>query len=664
MNNQELQYLIPVEHLSYSALKSYCANRAIFKKIYIMKQGDFKKSENMVIGTMGHKAAELFYQGLEWEECVQAGIDLLDSIPNSDFYNPEKVNRESMLKTYAQAMQFFSEEKPEIGKVLATELDVTTDFLINGQPAPLPIKAKTDLLSEMPNGDLHIWDYKFTKLFREFDQEQPDFILQSIFNYITVSQNQGKAPKVMHYVQVKTSKNRDNSPQILIYDIEFDKHPEYFTYFERMYSGFIYEIISPNVQFLPNFGDFLNGKEAWEDFTQDLVDFDLPKVIDHQSVAQRNKGKIRDDVDFIESKANIATSTDHEKIVSKLLEFGISLKYKSEHRGANVTLLTFVPSRGVAMNKIKAHEADLELALGAKSIVVHAPLKGTQLVGIEVSNKSQRVLEFDDKLLSITDNGSLLIPIGQDVYGELVKFDLSKAPHMLVAGATGSGKSVFLNVVLEALTRQNKQGQLGLYLIDPKGNEFFNYEDNELIVDYVSTTPRISEVFLDLVETMESRYSTFKQAKVRDIKEYNAKTKKQMPYIVVVVDELSDLMLTNEVLEKDEPTGEYYKNGEEKMKTIRIRYADIIENHLVRLAQKSRAAGIHLICATQRPSTDVVKGILKANLPTRIGFMTATSVDSNVILDEPGTEKLIGNGDLLFKNPNEQHLYRLQGFYK
>lgn len=661
MDNQETLYSLPVEHLSYSALKTYCSNRAMFKKIYIMQQGDYKISPSMMVGKMAHKFAEYIFDDEEYDIALDAGYTELDRMSDNEFYDPTKVDREKIKQDYVKAITFFMEEKPNVGAVIATELSVTTDFLIDGKPAPLPVKAVTDLVTRMDDG-IHMWDYKFTSRPRESDQEQPDYILQSIFNRITVGAHLKEQPKAMHYVQVKTTKNRDNGSQVDIYTIDFDKHPEYFTYFDRMYRGFIKEVISPQVQFLPNFSDTLNGQEAWQEFTEGLVDFELPEKIDHStgSHIQRNK-KIRDDVDFVQSKASLAETPMEEKIRSKLLEFAINLQYVDKSVGANVTLYTYEASRGVSMNALKKYENDLELVLGAQSVVIHAPLKGKKLVGIEVSNNTQTLVEFDKKLHMPKIKNSLEFPVGVDVYGNTHFVDIAKAPHMLVAGATGMGKSVFLNVLLTTILENNASQALEVILIDPKGNEFFVHEDNPKVVGVYSETAEINKLLRNLVGEMKDRYETLRKAKVRSIEDYQ-KTGKPMARQVVVVDELADLILSKETYQVEEVIGEY-ANGSAKTKTKNVLHAKDIENSLTRLAQKSRAVGIHLVCATQRPSTDVVLGVLKANFPTRVAFATVTSTDSSVILDQTGAEKLIGNGDLLLMSKASKYLERLQGLF-
>jgi len=345
------------------------------------------------------------------------------------------------------------------------------------------------------------------------------------------------------------------------------------------------------------------------------------------------------EANYVESVVDSAVDnlTDSERIRAKLLEFGVPVEMVDNFVGANVTMYRMKPSRGVSMAKISKFEDDLALALGAKSVRIEAPLRGTKYVGIEVSNQKQEIVPWSTDLLR---EQSLSLPIGADVYGHPYHIDLAKAPHLLVAGSTGSGKSVGLNVMIQSLIRQNSPDALGLVLIDPKRTEFTQFEGSEHLVSPelgVITEGEDATLALEWAcEEMESRYRQLRSARVRDIDTYNAQGG-YMQKIVIVVDELADLMLSA--------------------------HKGKIETAIIRLAQKARASGIHLILATQRPSIDVVTGILKANFPTRVAFMTATKVDSSVILDQPGAEALIGNGDCLVMKPSEKGLIRLQGYY-
>ena len=624
---------LPIDHLSYSAMRTFCANPWQFKKTYILGMWDVQSSSVAVVGKGFHKFAELLFRGESVDVAQTEAMKFIDKIPDSEIDFGKTGSRQAIITSLNQVIGFFLQERPVVGKVLGTEVKVTTNFMIGNMQAPVPLKAVSDLVSETGE-ELWIWDWKVVTSLSDTEEEKPDRVMQAMFNYETVKAKYGKAPTGMRYFEVKKSKNKDGQSQCQAYDIVFDKHPEYFNYFTRMYSGVVRALANPEYVFLPNFSDQFTAEESWADFTAEVMDFEQPKQVSHKSPMQRNV-----EPNYVESIVDSAVDnlTDSERIRTKLLEFGVPVEMVDSFVGANVTMYRLKPSRGVAMSKITKFQDDLALALGAKSVRIEAPLRGTKYVGVEVSNQKQDVVPWTESLMI---EGSLNLPIGADVYGKPYHIDLAKAPHLLVAGSTGSGKSVALNIFIETLMKQNSQDNLGMILVDPKRTEFTQFEGSDHLLSQefgvITESEDANMALLWAVEEMESRYRTLREARVRDIDTYIANGG-YMKKIVIVVDELADLMLS-----KDSST---------------------IENSIIRLAQKARASGIHLILATQRPSVDVVTGVLKANFPTRIAFMTASRVDSTVILDQQGAESLIGNGDCLVMKPGEKGLVRLQGYY-
>ncbi len=299
----------------------------------------------------------------------------------------------------------------------------------------------------------------------------------------------------------------------------------------------------------------------------------------------------------------------------------------------------------VKVSKIASLADDLALALSAKTIRIEAPIPGKSLVGIEVPNEDASVVGLRDVMESQAFaglKGTLRLGLGQDVSGNAVAADLRAMPHLLIAGATGSGKSVCINATITSLLLQNSPDTLRLLLIDPKRVELTQYNHiphllSPVIVDVEKVVPALRWVMRE----MDSRFRRFADVGARDIEDYNHRVtdmegKETVPYIVVVVDELADLMMQS---------------------------ADETERVICRLAQMARATGIHLVVATQRPSTDVVTGLIKANFPSRIAFAVASSIDSRVILDTPGAERLLGQGDMLFLPPDAGQPLRLQGTF-
>lgn len=329
--------------------------------------------------------------------------------------------------------------------------------------------------------------------------------------------------------------------------------------------------------------------------------------------------------------------------------FGIDVKVERAEIGPSVTKYEIKPAVGVRVNRISNLADDLALALAAKDVRIEAPIPGKSLVGIEVPNSEIATVSFRELWeQSHTSEDKLLeVPLGKAVNGMARSFDLTRMPHLLVAGSTGSGKSVAVNGIISSILMKARPDQVKFLMVDPKMVELSVYNDIPHLLIPVVTNPRkASKALQKVVDEMENRYELFSKVGVRNIAGYNAKVEdynsqseqKQipLPLIVVIVDELADLMM---VASKE------------------------VEDAIIRLGQKARAAGIHMILATQRPSVDVISGLIKANVPSRIAFAVSSGTDSRTILDENGADKLLGRGDMLFKPIDENHPIRLQGSF-
>ena len=329
--------------------------------------------------------------------------------------------------------------------------------------------------------------------------------------------------------------------------------------------------------------------------------------------------------------------------------FGIKATVERAEIGPSVTKYEVKPAVGVRVNRISNLADDLALALAAKDVRIEAPIPGKSLVGIEVPNSEIATVTFRELWdQSKTDAGKLLeIPLGKAVNGSVRSFDLAKMPHLLVAGSTGSGKSVAVNGIIASILMKARPDEVKFMMVDPKMVELSVYNDIPHLLIPVVTNPRkASRALQKVVDEMENRYELFSKVGARNIAGYNAKVAEYnaqseykqipLPLIVVIVDELADLMM---VASKE------------------------VEDAIIRLGQKARAAGIHMILATQRPSVDVISGLIKANVPSRIAFAVSSGTDSRTILDENGAEKLLGRGDMLFKPIDENHPVRLQGSF-
>lgn len=388
------------------------------------------------------------------------------------------------------------------------------------------------------------------------------------------------------------------------------------------------------------------------------------KVAEEQSalVAVNDPNWKAPDVELLEKKQSPADAGDVQQnaqiIKDTLSEFNIGVEMEGANIGPKVTQYTLKPPSGVKLTRITALETNIALNLAAQSLRIEAPIPGQRAVGIEVPNRRAA----DVRLYGILTakqwkNGTepLSFAIGRDIAGEATIGELNKMPHLLIAGQTGSGKSVMINTLLTSLLYRNSPSEMKLILVDPKQVEMAPYEDIPHLLTPVITEPEKTISALKwAVNEMERRYRLLAEEKLRDIKSYNQRLQSgrkkievqdedgvmqehedgAMPYIVIVIDELADLMM---VAKRD------------------------VEALIVRLAQKARAVGIHLVLATQRPSVDVITGLIKANVPARIAFTVASQVDSQTILDQAGAEKLLGQGDMLLLTPSMSKPKRIQG---
>ena len=413
--------------------------------------------------------------------------------------------------------------------------------------------------------------------------------------------------------------------------------PEDYEDFQEDYGPYPEDV--PSEEFPPSM--VVEGDDApvEVDFTpKELLQYKLPHIDLFAPDKPKSQSKEKNIV-----RKNIRILEDTFK------SFNIDVKVERAEIGPSVTKYEVKPAVGVRVNRISNLADDLALALAAKDVRIEAPIPGKSLVGIEVPNSEIATVSFRELWeQSKTDPNKLLeVPLGKAVDGSARSFDLGRMPHLLVAGSTGSGKSVAVNGIISSILMKARPDQVKFLMVDPKMVELSVYNDIPHLLIPVVTNPRkAAKALQKVVDEMENRYELFSKFGVRNIAGYNAKVEdwnaqsqeKQipLPLIVVIVDELADLMM---VASKE------------------------VEDAIIRLGQKARAAGIHMILATQRPSVDVISGLIKANVPSRVAFAVSSGTDSRTILDENGAEKLLGRGDMLFKPIDENHPVRLQGSF-
>jgi len=355
-------------------------------------------------------------------------------------------------------------------------------------------------------------------------------------------------------------------------------------------------------------------------------------------------------IDLLNDSINKGEANDKKEIINnaKIIEetmknFGIDAKVTHVNIGPSITCYELTPAPGIKLSKIVSLSDNISLSLAMPDIRIEAPIPGKSAVGIEVPNKFKDMVTLKDMLSSkeFKESASdLSFVLGKDITGKVIVSDIQKMPHLLIAGATGSGKSVCINTIIMSLLYKNSPENVKMLLIDPKVVELNVYNGiPHLLIPVVTEPKKAAQALNWAVGEMERRYKLFAQNNVRDIQSYNKKfrnTDNKLPKIIIIIDELADLMMVS---------------------------ANEVEDYIARLAQMARAAGMHLIVATQRPSVDVITGTIKANIPSRISFAVSSQVDSRTILDMAGAEKLLGQGDMLFYPSSMSKPIRIQGAF-
>lgn len=372
-------------------------------------------------------------------------------------------------------------------------------------------------------------------------------------------------------------------------------------------------------------------------FDENYTNYRLPRLTLLNEVSK--KGRNRTNIE--------AANESGRQLIEILDQFGVKATLVATHIGPAVTKFEVKPDLGVRVNKISNLQYDIKMALAAKDIRIEAPIPGKSAVGIEIPNVEKTMVHMKELLKTVPskyENAKLLFALGKDLMGNSVYGELNKMPHLLIAGATGSGKSVCVNSIITSILMRTKPDEVKLLLVDPKKVEFTPYRQvPHLLGPVITDGEEANRALKVIVDMMDKRYELFALAGVRNIGGYNTyidehpeEGLKRLPWIVVIIDELADLMLVA---------------------------AKEVEASIQRITQLARAAGIHLIVATQRPSVDVITGVIKANIPSRIAFAVSSAVDSRTILDQMGAEKLLGYGDMLYIPVGETNAVRVQGVF-
>lgn len=620
---------------------------------------------------------------------LAAGLDFLDKYQDG-FINYSKTlsTKQKLMDAFTYVFQAYVKETPyRPDTVVAVEARLTEkiDVEWKGQrlTLPVPLKGALDRI-DREDGKIRIVDYKTCYAFSNPEKIDGQKIIQAVTYYLLAYAHLGEAPYSVIFEETKYTRNSDGSPQVRRYEIVYEEHDLFFDFYFRLYED-VTRALNGEMVYVPNVQALFDNEIALIAYihrldmaeeraalmkkhkVQNITDL-LRKEI--QSAGNMRKLMKAVEEQMVEAKSiNYEKMSNEDKIKTKLMEHGMILTFDSVVNGATVDQYRFAPSIGIKMSRLSGYVQDIEQVLGVSGVRVLAPIANTSLIGFEVPRKERTFPALP------ATGPTFQIAIGETIMGEERRFDIRTAPHMLVAGSSGSGKSVFLNTVIKQL-----QPLGDLHLFDPKIVELARFAD--AATEYLTDADAINRALAALVVEMETRYKALAKMGAKNIEGTAIR------YKFVVIDEFGDLAAQNpegeEKWELCQKHGTWNENNDflltqllASKRRLRVKQQELVdqvvfcsecrkttippfEQSLLRLAAKGRAAGIHLIIATQRPSVDVISGTIKANFPTKAVFRTAKATDSQVVLDEPGAEKLKGMGDMLFAG--DQGIERLQGY--
>lgn len=657
--------VFPVDHYSASSMIKFTTNPILWKIQYINRDKyDTTHNISGVLGQSFHKAVEIFYGGNSdylpkdgaqaIEYGLKAGMDFMEKY-NDGFINFSKTipTKQKALELVAFLFNSFVKEHNDTGlTTIGVEKEILEQIDVEwrGRKIMLPIKLKgfLDRIVKIDDGKIKVIDHKTCYKFSDPEKIDGKKIIQAIVYYFLTYAETGQEPYSMIYDEYKYSKS-DDGKQLRSYEIVYAENELYFDFFFRLYDDMT-AALNGHMVYVPNLETMFDNEISIISYIHRLDDNEerakqmkLAKVDNITDLLKKkiqNAGNMRKFMQTVEQQfvsaknLNYNNMENHEKIQTKLMEFGMLVQFDSKIDGATVDLYRYNPSIGLKMSKLKGYVEDIEQVTGKSGIRVLAPIPNTSLVGFEVPRE-------DRVFPTLPAFQGFELAIGQTISGETRRFDIRTAPHMLVAGATGSGKSIFLASMVKQLSATGAD----LKLVDPKRVEFDNayYEKED-----------IENMIAGLVETMEEKYKQLQAIGKRD-----AISAGWTPTFLII-DEYADLVAGDDKQKKTSTVTETKKKGI-KITKRETDYGDAsIADNIKRLAQKGRAAGIHIILATQRASTKIIDGDIKINFPCKVVFRMSKAVDSKVMIDEPGAEKLLGKGDCLFAT--ESGIERLQSF--
>jgi RecB family exonuclease/energy-coupling factor transporter ATP-binding protein EcfA2 len=672
----------PVEHYSASSMRLFSTNPILFKIQYINRDRfDTTAGISGVIGNAFHQAMMVYYGGSDVliaqneEESIKngltAGMDFLSRY-NDGFikYTTTIPNKQKAFDVFSFAFNSYVKEKPYgVDQVIAIEekMEERVDVEWRGQRLTLPVKLKgyIDKVIRDKEGRLKIVDYKTCYSFSNPEKIDGAKILQAVEYYLLTYAKYGEEPYSVTFEEVKYTKNSDGGKQVREYEVVFSENDLYFDFYFRFYEDMT-RALSGEMVYVPNVNAMFDNEVAIVSYIHRLdVEEEQAKLMKKHNVKtvtdllkkqMQSAGSMKKllkmvEENFVTAKnLNYSSMKTEEKIKTKLMEHGMMLEFDSMVEGNTVDLYRYIPTIGLKMSRLKNYIEDIEQVLGKSGVRILAPIQNSTLIGFEVP-RDMRTFPEIPKIQGFD------IAIGKNSMGEDVRFDLRDAPHLLVAGSSGSGKSVFLSSIIKQL---DSLSEVDIHLFDPKIVELAVHKKDKNVVQYETNILSIYEALRSLVLEMNVRYEMLAKSGVRSIAEYKGK----MRYKFVFIDEFGDLIMQDYVHENTVYTGDVYTKGqhagEEKVRVESVEVSKEISKMVLLLAQKARACGIHVVISTQRPSVDVITGTIKANFPTKVALRTAKAIDSVVIMDDKGAEKLLGKGDMLFIS--DRGVERLQGY--
>lgn len=620
--------------LSASAILKFLDNPVAFQKTYIAKIYDEQRSSSAVVGNAIHEFLEKLVNKEDYSKALTSGLEYINNVADFEINYGKTGSREKMLKDYELLSQTISRELPEIMNIIGTEVRLEADVMIRNKR--IPFKGFVDVIQDFGEY-IEIIDWKTTRSYSSEDEENFKYIIQAWVYTILAEQKYKKPVNRVTFKEIKVSINRDNSPQIRDYILTRSAISDADNALGRLVKDVSDLVDDPNYKYLPNPNSMFGGGES-------MVDYAQMEGVTINTVHATEKRQKFSPVNTIVQEDTANESDDETSLImNKLAEFSIGGKIENIIEAPQVKTYIFKPNRGVKMSKMSSMADDLALALGSQAVRIIAPIPGTKTVGIEVP-KSQEFPEFSGEI------SGTQVPIGVDTNNKQIYDDLAKMPHMLVGGQTGSGKSVFVKNIIKSLLKGKK---MKINIIDQKIVEMAEFR-NECFV--ATEKDEALALVKKLAKEMDERYRKFMNKNVVDIDSYNkagGRTKREL----IVIDEYADLVMNlgkEDYYTTDPFTGKQVKTTIDEKKEF--------ETALSRILQKGRAAGIHCIIATQRPSADIVSPIIKANTPVKACLRVSTAKNSEIILDEAGGEKLCGYGDMLYLGSGMLNPVRIQSY--